>query len=421
MPLAPELAVSLPVDDPSFQGARKVVEVLRAAGHEAWIVGGAVRDLLMGAVPPDWDVATSARPEAVIALFHRTVPVGVQFGVVRVRLKGFEYEVATLRADLGYTDGRRPDAVRFTDLREDVRRRDFTINGLALDPTSGRIADLVGGLADLRAGVIRAIGDADARFAEDRLRPLRAVRFATRTGFAIEAATWDAVRRSAAAVASVSAERIAEELKKTLGSRRPGLGWRLLADSGLLVSVLPEVAGLAPVEVVAAALDAAAGADAETMWATALWPLGRAGAGRVLRRLRQSNKTIRETEDTIRLGLAAASFPMADVAAAKRVLRESRTGAGLALLAAWRRAEGLDDAPVRAARKCLDAWSEADLHPPRFLTGDDALAAGIQPGRAVAEALRSLEDAQLRGDVPDVESGRAFLQGLASAARKDAP
>ena len=130
--------MTLPEGDPGFLGARRVVEILRGAGHEAWVVGGAVRDLLLGAVPPDWDVATSARPEAVQALFHRTIPVGVQFGVVRVRLKGFEYEVATLRADLGYTDGRRPDGVRFTDLREDVQRRDFTINGLALDPATDR-------------------------------------------------------------------------------------------------------------------------------------------------------------------------------------------------------------------------------------------------------------------------------------------
>lgn len=380
-------------------------------------MGGAVRDLLMGAVPPDWDVATSARPEAVMALFHRTVPVGVQFGVVRVRLAGFEYEVATLRADLGYSDGRRPDGVRFTDLREDVQRRDFTINGLALDPVTGEVLDLVGGVADLRARVIRAIGDADARFAEDRLRPLRAVRFAARTGFAIDPATLEAIRRAAAAVAAVSAERIAEELKKTLASPRPGLGWTLLADTGILAAVLPEAVGQAPVDRTAAAVDAAGPADAETMWAAALWPLGPDRVGAVLRRLRQSNRTIRDAADTVRLGRAAETVDLDDAAAAKRLLREPRAAAGLAVLSAWLRAQGRDDGPVRAARERLARWSDADLHPPRLATGDDALAAGLSPGPAVAASLAALEDAQLRGEVADADGARDFLRRFAAGCR----
>jgi tRNA nucleotidyltransferase/poly(A) polymerase len=369
----------------------------------------------MGATPPDWDVATSARPEAVQALFRRTVPVGVQFGVVRVLLKDFEYEVATLRADLGYSDGRRPDGVRFTDLREDVLRRDFTINGLALDPMTGEVTDLVGGVADLAAGILRAIGDADARFAEDRLRPLRAVRFAARTGFAIEEATYDAMRRAAADVAAVSVERISEELKKTLLSPRPGLGWRLLADTGMLAAVLPECGEAGPADPVAAALDAAVGiGDPDTLWAIALWPLGADRAGKVLRRLRQSNRSIRDAADTVRLGLAAATIDDRDVVRAKRILREPRARAGLDALAAWRKAQGLDDAPVRAARDRLAGWTDADLHPPRLATGDDALAAGIPSGPRVADALTALEDAQLGGDVTDADAARAFLQSMAA-------
>ena len=177
--------ISLPVGDANFDGAREVVSILRRAGHEAWIVGGAVRDMISGAIPPDYDIATSALPEQIIKLFKKTVLVGVQFGVIRVRLKGFEYEVATFRTDVGYSDGRRPDAVRFTNLFEDVQRRDFSINGLALDPETGEIIDHVGGQQDLKAGVIRAIGDPNQRFSEDHLRPLRAVRFATKTGFQI--------------------------------------------------------------------------------------------------------------------------------------------------------------------------------------------------------------------------------------------
>ena len=369
----------------------------------------------MGAMPPDWDVATSARPEAVQALFHRTVPVGVQFGVVRVLLKGFEYEVATLRADLGYSDGRRPDGVRFTDLSEDVRRRDFTINGLALDPMTGEVADLVGGVADLRAGILRAIGNPDERFAEDRLRPLRAVRFAARTGFAIEAGTLEAIRRAAADVAAVSVERIGEELKKTLLSARPGLGWRLLADTGILAAVLPECDGAGSTDRVAAALDAAVGTtDVDGMWAVALWPLGPEAAAVTLRRLRQSNRAIRDAADTVRLGAAAATLDDGNVVRAKRLLREPRARAGLDVLAAWRRAEGHDDGPVRAARDRLAGWAPADLHPPRLASGDDALAAGIPSGPRVAEALEALEDAQLDGTVADPAAALAFLRGMAA-------
>jgi poly(A) polymerase len=398
----------LPVDDPCFAGARTVVDMLRAAGHQAWLVGGAVRDLLMGASPPDWDVATSATPQQVQSLFRKTVPVGVQFGVVRVRLKGFEYEVATFRADLGYTDGRRPDAVRFTDLAEDVRRRDFTINGLALDPRSGEVIDRVGGVEDLRAGLIRAIGDADARFAEDRLRPLRAVRFAARTGFAIEAGTWEAVRRAAADVAGVSAERIADELGKMLRSGRPGTGWRLLEVSGIRTVVLPEAT--ADGEVVAGVLDALPGADLETAWAAALWPLGPEAAASTLRRLRCSNAMQRAVASVAGLGRTMEALPDGDVPGWKRALREPRAADAVRVLGAWRAATGQDDAPVRAAEARRAAWSGADLNPPRLAGGHEALAAGIPSGPDVARALVALEDAQLRGDVRDAEGALAFLR-----------
>jgi tRNA nucleotidyltransferase/poly(A) polymerase len=397
------------VDDHGFRAARRIIEILRAAGHQAWIIGGAVRDLLIGTMPPDWDVATSAHPADVQALFHRTIPVGVQFGVVRVRLMGAEVEVATFRADLGYSDGRRPDAVRFTDLREDVLRRDFTINGLALDPGNGEVVDLVEGIADLRAGRIRAIGNADARFAEDLLRPLRAVRLAARTGFSIESGTWEAVRRAAGSVAVVSVERIAEELKKTLLSSRPGLGWSLLADSGILEAVLPEVAGGPSVAQVSSALDASVGSDAETMWANVLWPIGPAGSAGTLRRLKYSNHFIRDTSETIRLGQAASRFPIEDRAAAKKLLREARAAAGLAVLAVCRQVEGLDDRPVREAREFLLGLGPEDLWPLRLLTGDDVLAAGIPRGKGVSEALCALEDAQLRGEVTTTEAAKAFV------------
>jgi poly(A) polymerase len=420
--------VQLPAGEAVFEGAAHVVAVLRDAGHEAWIVGGAVRDLLRGLRPVEYDIATSARPEAVMALFRRTVPVGVQFGVVRVRHRGTEYEVATFRADAGYSDGRRPDAVRFTDLREDVRRRDFTMNGLAMDAATGEVVDLVEGVADLRAGVIRAIGDPRARFAEDRLRPLRAVRFAAQTGFAIEPATLAAVRECAAEVAVVSAERVREELSRTLRSTRPGAGVRLLRDTGLLAVVLPDLRGAgadvgiaadltlagADVGIAADALDAlaAAGAGEDARWAALLWELGPDGADGAMARLKQSNRARRATSKAIAAGLAMAGLPFADVAAEKRLLRDEGAIAGLAALAARVEATAGDPRPAACARARLAAWGPGDLDPPRLATGTDVMAAGVAPGPAVARALVALEDAQLRGTVTTREAALEFLQRL---------
>ena len=287
--------ISLPVGDANFDGAREVVSILRRAGHEAWIVGGAVRDMISGAIPPDYDIATSALPEQIIKLFKKTVLVGVQFGVIRVRLKGFEYEVATFRTDVGYSDGRRPDAVRFTNLFEDVQRRDFSINGLALDPETGEIIDHVGGQQDLKAGVIRAIGDPNQRFSEDHLRPLRAVRFATKTGFQIEKSTLEAIKKHAQSISTVSNERIAEELCKMCLAPNVGLGIRLLVETGLFSQIFPELSPELAANVLAKALDNLPKSGDENRWIVALavilWPLGPNQAAEVLKRLfKQSHR-----------------------------------------------------------------------------------------------------------------------------------
>lgn len=230
---------------------RAVHERLVGAGEEALLAGGAVRDLLLGRPAHDFDIATSATPERVAGLFPRTVLVGAQFGVVRVIVgegdregegeSATEVEVATFRTDLEYRDGRHPEAVRFTNAREDALRRDFTVNGLFYDPASGEVIDHVGGLEDLAAGVIRAIGDPTRRFAEDRLRLLRAVRFSTILGFPIEPATWEAIVANAGAIVEVSAERIRDELEKMLVHPRREHAVHLLGDSGMLRAILPEV------------------------------------------------------------------------------------------------------------------------------------------------------------------------------------
>lgn len=406
------MRVDLPLRDPAFAGAREVVRTLRERGHEAYVVGGAVRDLVMGIRPREYDIATSAQPEVVQDLFRHTIPVGVQFGVVRVRLRGREYEVATYRVDLGYTDGRRPDGVRFAGLREDVLRRDFTMNGLVLDPETGEVADLVGGLQDIRAGMIRAIGDAAVRFAEDRLRPLRAVRFAAQTGLWIEQATWSAVCEAADEVRRVSMERVRDEMHKMLRTARPGLGLRLMQESGILRAVLPNLAGAVGDDAgpLAGVLDRLAGREAEVLWAALAWPLGPEGAGRLARALRHSRRMGDAMRGAAEVGRAIRTLPVRDVAAEKRILRSPHAPAAVEVLAAWLVETGEDDACVRHARARMQEWSPQDLFPPRLLSGNDLVAAGIPSGRRIGEVLRALEDAQLRGEVLDRDGAWRFVR-----------
>lgn len=225
--------------------AAGIVERLRTAGFSAYLVGGCVRDRLMGIVPKDYDIATSAPPQVVGRLFARTVAVGAAFGVVRVLEEGGSYEVATFRSDGAYSDGRRPGRVTWsTDPGQDVQRRDFTINGLLYDPSCGRVLDFVGGEQDIRSGVIRTIGSAERRFREDRLRLVRAVRFAARFGYELEAETLAALRGQAGEVTGVSPERIREELVRMLTEGHAAAGIRRLEEAGLLVHLLPEVADL---------------------------------------------------------------------------------------------------------------------------------------------------------------------------------
>lgn len=235
--------------DRTQQAARAVVRTLRDCGFTAYWAGGCVRDLLLGRPPQDIDIATDARPEEVQALFPRTLEIGKAFGVVQVLMEDQPFEVATFRHDLPYRDGRHPEGVDFGTAEEDARRRDFTINGLFYDPEEARVLDFVGGQADLRARVIRAIGDPEQRFREDHLRLLRAVRFAAVLEFSIEPATAKAVRRLAPLISRVSAERIQQELTRLLTeSPRAGQALVLLREMGLLAVLLPEVERLAGVE-----------------------------------------------------------------------------------------------------------------------------------------------------------------------------
>ena len=222
--------------------ATEIVRRLQTAGYSAYWVGGCVRDSLLGREPEDYDVATSAKPEQIEALFPRTIPVGRKFGVIIALEAGHEFQVATYRAEADYQDGRHPEKVTFTDAEADASRRDFTVNGLFYDPVQKKLHDWVDGEADLRAKRLRTIGEPAERFAEDHLRLLRAVRFAAQLDFTIEPATLSAVRANAPKILTVSAERIREELIKLFRAPHAARGLELLRESGLLEPVLPEIA-----------------------------------------------------------------------------------------------------------------------------------------------------------------------------------
>ena len=224
--------------------AASIVSQLREAGHVAYYAGGCVRDMLRGVEAKDYDIATSARPEEVQQLFRRTVAVGAQFGVICVMDGEQQYEVATFRSDGAYIDGRHPEGVTFSSPREDAERRDFTVNGMFYDPLTREVIDYVGGRADLERGVLRAIGDPASRFREDRLRMLRAIRFATVLGFEIDPATWEAVRAQAAEIRAVSTERIREEVVRIFLSANRVRGFDLLDQSGLMEQIIPEMMAL---------------------------------------------------------------------------------------------------------------------------------------------------------------------------------
>src|SRR2546427_1218953 len=218
-----------------------VVRELRGHGHEAYLVGGCVRDMVMGIEPADYDVATSALPEQIMKIFPRTEGIGAQFGVVLVIYQGHPFEVATFRSDEAYIDGRRPSRVFFTDAKQDVLRRDFTINGLLYDPIEQRVIDYVHGQEDIQAKLVRAIGDPRARFEEDKLRVLRAVRFGARLGYEIERTTWEAVVSMAPMIHQVSSERIRVEVTRILTEGQALRGFRLMEQSGLRKEIFPEL------------------------------------------------------------------------------------------------------------------------------------------------------------------------------------
>jgi poly(A) polymerase len=399
--------------------ALRVVRRLRDAGHQALWAGGCVRDRLLGRRANDIDVATSARPEQVLDLFRRSIPVGVQFGVVRVRERVregcvVEVEVATFRVDAAYEDGRRPTSVQFTGPEEDAKRRDFTINGLFFDPIDEQVLDFVGGREDLERGVVRAIGDAHARFLEDRLRILRAPRFAAALGFRLDPGTVEAGRAHAAEVPRcVSPERILTELEKILDRPTRARGLALCDEVGVLAHTLPEAARDLP-RVVRALASLRDDVPIEVAWATALHLASPAEVEAAVVRLRGSNKLRERTRAIVEaLGLARA-LGERTVAEQKRFLRrpEAREGDVRLALEATSLAHDGDLEPARflAARaRAFEADpTPASPHAPPLVKGADLQAAGLKPGRHFGSILTTVEDAQLEGRVRTKEEALAL-------------
>lgn len=424
--------------------ARHIIGELRARGHRALLVGGCVRDLLLKRQPKDWDVATSAAPDEVAALLPGSELVGAHFGVVLVKRDGGVVEVATFRRDHDYRDGRHPSGVTFeTDPREDVLRRDFTINALLMDPADGRVLDYAGGQQDLRDGVIRTVGEARRRFAEDHLRMLRAIRFAARLGFRIEAGTMAAIRKLADKIQTVSAERIRDELIRILtegGARR---GFELLDESGLLDRILPEVAamkgvpqpseyhpegdvwthtlimlGLLDKPTVTLALgvllhDVAKPPTfcvADRIRFDGHAELGARMAAGIMARLRFSAAEI----ETVR-ALVAGHMRFSDV----RSMKEST-------LKRFLRTEDFEQhlelhrIDCASSHRQLDNWEYArrkleqappeQLRPPRLITGEDLIARGYRPGPLFREILEAVETAQLEGRLATTGDALRFVR-----------
>jgi poly(A) polymerase len=442
----------------SKQLATSIVETLRQSGFPAYLVGGCVRDLLLGREPKDYDVATAATPREVMEIFPETYAVGAQFGVVLVPRTGLlsnngvvssqssAVEVATFRSDLGYSDGRHPDEVHFgRDPREDVARRDFTINGMLLDPLSGEVLDYVGGRGDLEAGVIRTIGDPRQRFAEDKLRMLRAVRFAARFEYDIEPATFAAMQQSAFEIEVVSRERVRDELTRMLTEGRGRRAFLLLDESGLLKHVLPEISAMKDVaqppefhpegDVFAHTLllleNLPSPCPLTLAWGALLHDVGKPATFRVApdrirfdghvdvgikiaqeicARLRFSNDETAQILALVENHMRFGHVTRMKESTLKRFLRMPKFDEHLALHRADSLASHRNLSTYDLLREKLRATPPEIMRPVPLVKGDDLIAAGHIPGPKFKEILGAVEDAQLEGRLSSREMALEFVR-----------
>ncbi len=418
--------------------ANSICDTLRGNGNQALLVGGCVRDLLLGLEPADYDVTTNATPEQVVKLFPESIAVGAQFGVILIPRDGLKVEVATFRSDVGYSDGRHPDRVVYSKTpQEDVQRRDFTINGLLMRHDTGEVLDFVDGQADLEAKIIRAIGEPDRRFAEDKLRMMRAVRFAARFGFEIEAATFRAIRRHVGEIHQVSPERLREELTKLLTEGAARRAFELLDETWLLQQVLPEVGAMKGVQQppqyhpegdvwihTLMMLEGLPAGTAPTLaWGVLLHDVGKPPtfqsaaetgdrirfnnhvevgvrmAEAICRRLRFSNEDTDQILALVDNHMKFGAVEEMRTSTLKKFVRLPRFEEHLAL----HRLDCLSShrhlASYEFVRRFLEVTPPEQVRPERLLTGDDLQAMGFRPGPLFAQILRALEDMQLEGQI----------------------
>ncbi len=431
-------------DTPSAREAAAVCARLRSEGHRALLAGGCVRDLLLGRQPKDFDVATDARPERVQALFPRTVAVGAAFGVIVVVTETGHVEVATFRAEGAYSDGRHPDAVSFGDPEADAQRRDFTVNGLFLDPLSGEIVDYVDGLGDLKTKRLRAIGDPDLRFREDHLRLLRAGRFAGVLDFEVEAATAAAVRRNAALLATVSPERIQQELSKILLSPRRADALRACSELGLLPVFLPEMEAMKGVEqppeyhpegdVFLHTLLVLSHLPEDASLTLALGGLlhdvAKPCTFERADRIRFNNHDRIGAEMSVRI-LERLKFPNAvkervEYLVAEHLRWKDTPNMRVSTLKRFLAAEGFDELLALYVADCKGSHGKLDfydlcvskkaefgvekLKPVKLLTGHDLVALGMAPGPKMGEILKALEEEQLENRITTREEAIQWIR-----------
>ncbi|HZV60445.1 MAG TPA: CCA tRNA nucleotidyltransferase [Candidatus Eremiobacteraceae bacterium] len=429
--------------------ANSVCNTLIRHGHQAFLVGGCVRDLLLSRAPADFDVTTDATPERVLQLFPEGLAIGAQFGVILIPRHGQKVEVATFRSDVGYSDGRHPDKVVYsTTAEEDVLRRDFTINGLLMRHDTDEVVDYVAGRADLARGIVRAIGEPSRRFTEDKLRMLRAVRFAARFAFAIEPETLEAIRAHAAEIGVVSAERIREELTKLLTEGAARRGFELLDEIGLLQQLLPETAAMKGVEqppqyhpegdvwihTLLMLQGLAAGVSPTLAWGVLFHDVGKpvtfrsasetgdrirfdghveAGvliAGDICKRLRFSNEDTNQIVALVSNHMKFKDVGKMRLSTLKRFVRQPlfEEHLQLHLLDCQSSNKRMDS--YEAVCKFIKETPPEQVRPPRILTGEDLRDLGFAPGPQYGVMLQALEEAQLEGAITNKTEALAFIK-----------
>ncbi len=425
------------------QIALKILTRLRGLGYEAYFVGGSVRDLLLKKKPKDFDIATNATPDIVEKSFPRTVPVGAQFGVMLVVEEGLSFEVATFRSDKGYQDGRHPNRIEFTNAKEDAIRRDFTVNGLFYDPIQKKVLDWVGGQKDLKKKMIRAIGDPKKRFAEDKLRLLRAIRFASVLGFKIEPKTMASIRKLAPQIKVVSHERIREELIKMFTGPNPGLAMRLLDKAGLLKVVLPEVEKMKGVQQpkqyhpegdvyqhTLMLMDQLKNASTVLAFGCLLHDVGKPSTFRrsdrirfnghdrvgarmtegILTRLRFSNDLKEQIVACVDGHMRFKDVKQMKQSTLKKFMQRATFNTELAQHKIDCIASHGDISNWRFLNKKLKEFSADQIRPVPLLNGRDLLEMGLKEGPQIGQILKAVEEKQLDGVLVDAQTAREWVK-----------